>query len=107
VSSNTVQGYIQQGLDAGARLVTGGLGKPEGLEAGHFVKPTVFAEVSNDMAIAQEEIFGPVMSVIAYDTVEEAISIANDTRYGLAGYVTGTGLERPARWRRRSRPGTS
>ncbi|MGW0436280.1 aldehyde dehydrogenase family protein [Micromonospora sp. NPDC003197] len=94
---NIVQGYIQQGLDAGALLVTGGLGKPTGLApglaAGHFVKPTVFSEVSNDMTIAREEIFGPVMSVIAYDTVEEAIEIANDTTYGLAGYVTGTDLD--------------
>ncbi|MEV0845158.1 aldehyde dehydrogenase family protein [Streptomyces sp. NPDC049954] len=89
-----VQGYIQQGIDAGARLVTGGLGRPEGLEAGHFVKPTVFADVSNDMAIAREEIFGPVMSVIAYDTVEEAVEIANDTPFGLAAYVTGEDVGR-------------
>ena len=90
---DTVQGYIQQGLDEGARLVTGGLGKPAGLEAGHFAKPTVFADVDNSMAIAREEIFGPVMSVIAYDTVEEAIAIANDTPFGLAAYVTGADLE--------------
>ncbi|MEV5388330.1 aldehyde dehydrogenase family protein [Streptomyces sp. NPDC052721] len=88
----TVQRYIQTGMDEGARLVTGGLGKPEGLESGHFVKPTVFTGVTNDMAIAQEEIFGPVMSIITYDTVDEAVEIANDTRYGLAGYVTGTDL---------------
>ncbi|GAB2445562.1 aldehyde dehydrogenase family protein [Streptomyces incanus] len=90
---DTVQGYIQQGLDEGARLVTGGLGKPAGLEAGHFAKPTVFADVDNSMAIAREEIFGPVMSVIAYDTVEEAIAIANDTPFGLAAYVTGADLK--------------
>jgi aldehyde dehydrogenase (NAD+) len=85
----TVQDYIRQGLEAGARLVTGGLGKPDGLEAGHFVKPTVFADVDNaTMSIAREEIFGPVMSVITYDTVEEAIEIANDSPFGLASYVT-------------------
>ncbi|RBQ21472.1 aldehyde dehydrogenase family protein [Spongiactinospora rosea] len=84
-----VQNYIQRGLDAGARLVTGGPGRPAGLSRGHFVRPTVFADVTNDMAIAREEIFGPVMSVIAYDTVAEAVAIANDTPYGLAGYVVG------------------
>ena len=90
---DTVQGYIRRGLEEGARLVTGGLGKPAGLEAGHFAKPTVFSGVSNAMAIAREEIFGPVMSVIAYDTVEEAVAIANDTPYGLAAYVTSRDLE--------------
>ncbi|MEV6182673.1 aldehyde dehydrogenase family protein [Streptomyces sp. NPDC052015] len=85
----TVQHYIQAGLDEGAHLVTGGLGKPHGLEQGHFVKPTVFTGVTNDMTIAQEEILGPVMSIITYDTVDEAVEIANDIRYGLAGYVTG------------------
>ncbi|MBZ9638349.1 aldehyde dehydrogenase family protein [Streptomyces sp. PSKA30] len=86
----TVQRSIQSGLDEEAHLVTGGLGKPDGLEQGHFVKPTVFTGVTNDMTIAQEEILGPVMSVITYDTVDEAAEIANDTRYGLAGYVTGS-----------------
>lgn len=84
-----VQGYIEKGSDEGARLLTGGTGKPDGLEKGYFVKPTVFTDVKNDMVIAQEEIFGPVMSIISYDTVEEAIEIANDTVYGLAGYVIG------------------
>ena len=88
----TVQRYVQSGLDEGAQLITGGLGKPEGLENGHFVKPTVFSGVTNDMTIAQEEIFGPVMSIITYDTVDEAVQVANDTRYGLAGYVTGSDL---------------
>lgn len=88
----TVQRYVQTGLDEGALLLTGGLGKPDGLENGHFVKPTVFSGVTNDMTIAQEEIFGPVMSIITYDTVDEAVQIANDTRYGLAGYVTGSDL---------------
>lgn len=84
-----VQKYIQIGIDEGATLVAGGVGKPEGLDVGYFVKPTVFADVTNDMTIAQEEIFGPVMSIISYDTVDEAIDIANDTVYGLAGYVLG------------------
>ncbi|MFJ9572241.1 aldehyde dehydrogenase family protein [Streptomyces bacillaris] len=90
---DTVQDYIRQGIDAGARLVTGGPGKPHlpgPLKDGHFVRPTVFADVTNDMAIAREEIFGPVLSVIAYDTVEDAIRIANDSPFGLCGYVTGT-----------------
>ena len=82
-----VQGYIQKGLDEGATLVTGGLGKPEGLETGFFVKPTVFSNVRRDMTIAQEEIFGPVLSILPYDTEEEAIEIANDSQYGLAGGV--------------------
>ena len=89
-----VQGYIQKGIDEGATLVTGGLGKPEGLETGYYVKPTVFADVENDMTIAQEEIFGPVMSIITYDTLDEAIEIANDTIYGLAGYVIGNDKEK-------------
>lgn len=84
-----VQGYIQKGIDEGATLSVGGLGKPEGLETGYYVKPTVFTDVRNEMTIAQEEIFGPVMSVITYDTLDEAIEIANDTIYGLAGYVLG------------------
>ncbi|MEU6386005.1 aldehyde dehydrogenase family protein [Streptomyces bauhiniae] len=91
---DTVQGYIHKGIDQGARLVAGGPGKPDdlpdALKGGHFVKPTVFADVTNDMTIAREEIFGPVMSVIAYDTVEEAIRVANDSPFGLCGYVSGT-----------------
>lgn len=84
-----VQGYIQKGIEEGARVVAGGLGKPEGLEKGYYVKPTIFADVTNDMTIAQEEIFGPVMSIITYETVDEAIEIANDTIYGLSAYVLG------------------
>lgn len=84
-----VQGYIQKGIAEGARVVAGGLGKPEGLEKGYYVKPTIFADVTNDMTIAQEEIFGPVMSIITYETVDEAIEIANDTIYGLSAYVLG------------------
>ncbi|PWA09670.1 aldehyde dehydrogenase family protein [Pueribacillus theae] len=84
-----VQGYIEKGMEEGATLVAGGTGKPEGFEKGYYVKPTVFTDVKNDMVIAQEEIFGPVMSIIAYDNLDEAIEIANDTIYGLAGYVVG------------------
>ena len=89
-----VQGYIQKGMNEGATLVGGGLGKPEELEKGYYVKPTVFTNVSNDMTIAQEEIFGPVMSIISYETLDEAIEIANDTIYGLAGYVIGEDQEK-------------
>jgi acyl-CoA reductase-like NAD-dependent aldehyde dehydrogenase len=82
-----VQGYIQKGIDEGANLVAGGLGKPDGLEKGFFVKPTVFSGVRRDMTIAQEEIFGPVLSILPYDSEDEAVEIANDTVYGLAGGV--------------------
>ena len=82
-----IQGLIKSGINQGAKLVTGGEGKPEGLEHGYYVKPTIFCNVTNDMDIAREEIFGPVISIIGYDTEEEAIDIGNDTEYGLAGYV--------------------
>jgi aldehyde dehydrogenase (NAD+) len=84
-----VRGYIQKGIDEGAKLVTGGTEPPEGLDHGYFVRPTVFSEVTPDMTIAREEIFGPVLSILPYDTEEEAIAIANDTVYGLAGGVWG------------------
>lgn len=84
-----IQGLIQAGIDEGATLVIGGTGKPEGLETGYFVKPTVFANVTNDMTIAREEIFGPVLSIIGYKDDEDAVRIANDTVYGLSGYVSG------------------
>ncbi len=87
---NKIQGLIQTGLDEGATLVAGGLGKPEGLDKGYFVKPTVLADVTNQMTVAREEIFGPVLVIIGYDTVDEAVAIANDTPYGLAAYVSGT-----------------
>ncbi|CDQ42017.1 MULTISPECIES: aldehyde dehydrogenase family protein [Virgibacillus] len=90
---DTVQSYIQKGIDEGATLLVGGKGKPEGLETGYFAKPTVFTDVSNDMAIAQEEIFGPVQTIITYDDLDQAIEIANDTIYGLAGYVVGKDKE--------------
>src|SRR5450830_1106240 len=83
-----VQRYIALGIEEGATLLTGGAGHPAGLENGYFVKPTVFVNVRNDMAIAREEIFGPVLSIIAYDSEEEAIAIANDTAYGLQAYVS-------------------
>ena len=89
VQFNKIQGLIEKGIEEGAELVVGGPGKPEGLNQGYFVKPTVFANVSNDMTIAREEIFGPVLCLIKYETEEEAIEIANDTPYGLAGYVQG------------------
>ncbi len=82
-----VRGYIKKGMEEGAKLVTGGAEPPEGLDRGYFVQPTVFSEVTSDMTIAQEEIFGPVLSILPYDTEEEAIRIANDSVYGLAGAV--------------------
>ena len=87
VQYEKVQRLIQIGIDEGARLVAGGLGRPDGLSEGYFVKPTVFADVTNEMTIAREEIFGPVLSILKYESEEEAIEIANDTEYGLAGYV--------------------
>lgn len=84
---NKIQGLIQKGIDEGATLTAGGTGKPEGLEKGYYVKPTVFTDVNNQMSIAQEEIFGPVLSIIPFDTEEEAIQIANDTPYGLTNYI--------------------
>lgn len=89
-----VQDYIRTGLEEGATLLTGGTGKPEGLEAGNFVKATIFTHVKNTMTIAQEEIFGPVLSIIPYKTEEEAIAIANDSPYGLAAYISSSNMER-------------
>ncbi len=90
VQFDKVQNLIQSGMDNGAKLITGGLGKPDGLEVGYYVKPTIFGDVTNEMQIAREEIFGPVLSIMSYDSFEEAIEIANDTEYGLAAYVTGS-----------------
>ncbi|WP_375250592.1 aldehyde dehydrogenase family protein [Sphingomonas sp.] len=84
-----IQRLIQAGIDEGATLVAGGTGRPDGLDDGYYVKPTVFADVTNDMTIAREEIFGPVLTMLAYDDVEQAIAVANDTDYGLAAYVQG------------------
>jgi len=92
-----VQSYIRKGIQEGAEVLVGGEGRPKGFDAGYFVKPTVFVNVRNDMAIAQEEIFGPVLCVIAYDSEEEAIRIANDSKYGLHAAVLGTDLERARR----------
>jgi acyl-CoA reductase-like NAD-dependent aldehyde dehydrogenase len=100
-----VRGYIQKGLDEGAKLVTGGADAPEGLDKGFFVRPTVFSDVRTDMTIAQEEIFGPVLSILPYDTEEEAIAIANDTIYGLAGGVWSGDPDRAKRVARQLRTG--
>ena len=89
-----VRGYIRKGIEEGATLVTGGDYKPDGIDSGYYVQPTVFSNVSNDMTIAREEIFGPVLSIIPYDDEEDAIRIANDTPYGLAGAVWSGDLER-------------
>jgi aldehyde dehydrogenase (NAD+) len=92
-----VESYIRKGIEEGAEVLVGGEGHPAGLEAGYFVKPTVFVNVKNDMTIAQEEIFGPVLSVIAYDSEDDAIRIANDSKYGLHAAVIGTDLQRARR----------
>lgn len=100
-----IQGLIQRGVDEGARLVTGGLGRPDELTRGYFVRPTIFADVSNAMTIAREEIFGPVLVMIPYQDEQEAIRIANDTVYGLAGYVHSRNLERARNVARQLRAG--
>ena len=100
-----VQKLIQSGIDSGANLVTGGLGKPEGLEIGYYVKPTIFSEVTNDMEIAREEIFGPVLTLMSYKNFDEAIEIANDTEYGLAAYVTGSDKVELMRYARQLKAG--
>ena len=87
-----IQRLIQAGIDEGATLVAGGAGRPEGLDKGYYVKPTVFANVTNEMTVAKEEIFGPVVSILGYDTVDEAIHVGNDTEYGLAAYISGTDM---------------
>jgi aldehyde dehydrogenase (NAD+) len=87
VQFDKIQALIQAGIDEGATLVTGGTGRPDGIDKGYFIKPTVFSGVNNEMTVAAEEIFGPVLTMIPYTTEEEAITIANDTPYGLAGYV--------------------
>lgn len=92
-----IQGLIRQAIDEGCELVIGGLGKPEGLETGYYVKPTIFANVSNKNTIAREEVFGPVLSILPYDNEEQAIRIANDTVYGLSGYIFSNDLPRARR----------
>ncbi len=91
---NKIQKLIQAGIDEGAELVCGGTGKPEGLATGYYVKPTVFANVNNEMTIAREEIFGPVLSILPYKDEADAVRIANDTVYGLSGYITSSNIER-------------
>ena len=100
-----VQSYIQTGIDEGATLVTGGLGKPDGLDSGYFVQPTVFANVKNSMKIAQEEIFGPVLSIIGYEDDDDAIQIANDSDYGLSGGVWSSDNERALKVAKKLRTG--
>ncbi|MFT6557043.1 MAG: aldehyde dehydrogenase (NAD+) [Sneathiella sp.] len=102
---NKIQGLIEKGISEGARVVAGGLGRPEGLEKGYFVRPTVFADVNNEMTIAREEIFGPVLAMIPFDTEEEAVEIANDTVYGLTNYIQTTDLDKARRVARRLRSG--
>jgi aldehyde dehydrogenase (NAD+) len=100
-----VTGYIQKGIDEGARLVVGGPERPEGFEEGYYVRPTVFSDVSNDMTIAQEEIFGPVLSIIGYEDEDQAARIANDSVYGLSGGVWAADAERAQAFARRIRTG--
>jgi aldehyde dehydrogenase (NAD+) len=100
-----VQALIDTGVREGARLVAGGTGRPEGLSKGYFVKPTVFSDVRNNMTIAREEIFGPVLSILPYEDEEDAVTIANDTPYGLAGFVTSGDVERARRVAKRIRAG--
>jgi len=102
---NSIQEYIRKGIGEGATLVAGGPGRPEGLNKGWFVKPTVFADVTNDMVIAREEIFGPVLAILGYDSVDDAVKIANDTEFGLAGNVAGADLEKVRAVARRIRAG--
>ena len=102
---NKVQGLIQKGIDEGATLAAGGTGRPAGLNKGYFARPTVFANVSNDMTIAREEIFGPVLSIIPYEDDDDAVRIANDTPYGLSGYVSSGNLDRARQVAARMRTG--
>ncbi len=105
IQFDRVQNMIQVGIDEGAKLVAGGLGRPEGFDAGWYVRPTIFADVNNAMRIAREEIFGPVLTIIPFDTEEEAVAIANDTPYGLAAYVQTGSPDRAARVSRALRAG--
>ncbi|OBF47618.1 aldehyde dehydrogenase family protein [Mycolicibacterium monacense] len=101
-----IQGLIQKGIDEGATVAVGGTGRPDGLDKGYYVKPTVFANVTNDMTIAREEIFGPVLCILGYDDLDQAVEIANDTEYGLAGYVSAADLDKAREVARRIRAGS-
>jgi aldehyde dehydrogenase (NAD+) len=105
VQFNKIQTLIQKGIDEGAKLVAGGTGKPKGLEKGYYVKPTVFADVNNQMEIARTEIFGPVLSIIPFENEDQAISIANDTPYGLTNYIQTQDKEKVKRVARKLRSG--
>ena len=105
VQFDKIQNLIQKGIDEGAKLETGGTGRPDGLNAGYYIKPTVFSHVTNDMTIAQEEIFGPVLSLIGYEDDDDAVRIANDTLYGLSGYVSSGDPERAKKVARLIRSG--
>ncbi|RDH76585.1 aldehyde dehydrogenase family protein [Mycolicibacterium moriokaense] len=100
-----VQGLIQKGIDEGATVAVGGPGRPDGLDTGYYIKPTVFSDVKNDMTIAREEIFGPVLCILPYDDLDQAVDIANDTEYGLAGYVSAADLDAARALARRIRAG--
>ena len=102
---NKVQGLIRKGIDEGALLIAGGTGRPDGLDKGYYVKPTVFSNVNNDMTIAREEIFGPVLAIIPYEDEDEAVRIANDTPYGLSGYVSSSDMDRARAVAQRLRTG--
>lgn len=101
-----IQSLIAKGIEEGATLVAGGLGRPQGLERGYYVRPTVFGDVTNDMTIAREEIFGPVIALIGYETEEDAIRIANDTVYGLSGYIQCADIDKARALARRLRVGS-
>ncbi|MGA5463372.1 aldehyde dehydrogenase family protein [Mycobacterium sp. NPDC050041] len=101
-----IQGLLAKGIEEGATVVVGGTGRPDGLDSGYYIKPTVFAHVTNDMTIAREEIFGPVLCILGYDDLDEAVEIANDTEYGLAGYVSAADLDQARQLARRIRAGS-
>ena len=102
---NKIQFLIKSGMDEGAKLIAGGLGRPEGLNQGHFVRPTIFADVTHDMTIWREEIFGPVLCITPFDAEEEAVTLANDTPYGLTNYIQTLDKARARRVARRLRSG--
>ena len=102
-----VQGLIQKGIDEGATVAAGGPGRPDGLDTGYYVKPTVFPDVNNDMTIAREEIFGPVLCILPYDDLDQAVEIANDTDYGLPAMLRPPTSRQRALWRDGSAPARS